>query len=41
MADTFDFIEMFYNRNRRQSHLGGVSPEGNPMGRESRARNAA
>ena len=41
MADTFDFIEMFYNRNRRQSHLDGVSPEGNPMGRESRARNAA
>lgn len=41
MADIFDFIEMFYNRSRRQSHLGGVSPEGNPMGRESLARNAA
>ena len=23
----FDFIEMFYNRTRRHSHLGGVSPE--------------
>ena len=41
MADIFDFIEMFYNRSRRQSHLGGVSPKGNPMGRESLARNAA
>ena len=26
-ADLFDYIEMFYNRNRRHSHLGGVSPE--------------
>ena len=26
-ADVFDYIEMFYNRNRRHSHLGGVSPE--------------
>ena len=41
MADSFDFIEMFYKRNRRQSHLGGVNPEGNPMGRESLAKNAA
>ncbi|WP_415175442.1 IS3 family transposase, partial [Pantoea sp.] len=22
-----DYIEMFYNRTRRHSHLGGVSPE--------------
>nr|WP_281460046.1 IS3 family transposase [Pseudomonas sp. P13] len=26
-ADVFDFIEAFYNRTRRYSHLGGVSPE--------------
>lgn len=26
-ADLFDYIEMFYNRSRRHSHLGGVSPE--------------
>lgn len=26
-ADVFDYIEVFYNRNRRDSHLGGVSPE--------------
>lgn len=26
-ADVFDYIEAFYNRNRRHSHLGGVSPE--------------
>ena len=26
-ADVFDYIEMFYNRTRRHSHLGGVSPE--------------
>ncbi|HFG9348897.1 TPA: IS3 family transposase [Salmonella enterica subsp. enterica serovar Birkenhead] len=26
-ADIFDYIEMFYNRARRHSHLGGVSPE--------------
>ena len=25
-ADIFDYIEMFYNRARRHSHLGGVSP---------------
>lgn len=25
-ADIFDYIEVFYNRNRRHSHLGGVSP---------------
>lgn len=24
-ADVFDYIEIFYNRNRRHSHLGGVS----------------
>jgi hypothetical protein len=23
----FEYIEMFYNRTRRHSHLGGVSPE--------------
>ena len=23
----FDYVEMFYNRTRRHSHLGGVSPE--------------
>nr|WP_304412844.1 MULTISPECIES: IS3 family transposase [unclassified Serratia (in: enterobacteria)] len=23
----FDYIEVFYNRVRRHSHLGGVSPE--------------
>ena len=26
-ADIFDYIEVFYNRNRRHSHLGSVSPE--------------
>ena len=26
-ADIFEYIEMFYNRTRRHSHLGGVSPE--------------
>jgi putative transposase len=26
-ADVFEYIEMFYNRTRRHSHLGGVSPK--------------
>jgi putative transposase len=26
-ADVFDYIEVFYNRTRRHSHLGGVSGE--------------
>ena len=26
-ADIFDYIEAFYNRTRRYSHLGDVSPE--------------
>jgi putative transposase len=26
-ADVFDYIEVFYNRIRRHSHLDGVSPE--------------
>ena len=26
-ADIFDYVEMFYNRTRRHSHLGRVSPE--------------
>ena len=26
-GDVFDYIEAFYNRTRRHSHLGGVSPE--------------
>jgi putative transposase len=26
-ADIFDYIEAFYNRVRRHTHLGGVSPE--------------
>ncbi len=26
-ADIFEYIEMFYNRTQRHSHLGGVSPE--------------
>ena len=26
-ADIFEYVEMFYNRTRRHSHLGGVSPE--------------
>ncbi len=26
-ADIFQYIEMFYNRTRRHSHLGDVSPE--------------
>lgn len=26
-ADAFDYIEVFYNRTRRHSHLGGISPE--------------
>ena len=25
-ADVFDYIEVFYNRRRRHSHVGGVSP---------------
>lgn len=25
--DIFDYIEIFYNRNRRHSHLGGMTPE--------------
>ena len=25
--DIFDYIEVFYNRNRRHSHLGGMTPE--------------
>ena len=27
MADVFDYIEVFYNRVRRHTHLGGVSSE--------------
>jgi putative transposase len=26
-ADFFDYIEVFYNRQHRHSHLGGFSPE--------------
>ena len=26
-ADVFDYIQVFYNRKRRNSHLGSVSPE--------------
>jgi putative transposase len=26
-ADVFEYIEVFYNRKRRHSHLGGISPE--------------
>lgn len=26
-ADVFDYIEVFYNKSRRHSHLGGVSPD--------------
>ena len=26
-ADIFDYIEVFYDRTRRHSHLGGVRPE--------------
>jgi putative transposase len=26
-ADVFDYIEMFYNKTRRHSYLGRVSPE--------------
>ena len=26
-ADVFDYIEVFYNRTRRHTHLGGISPE--------------
>ena len=26
-ADVFDYIEVFYNRRRRHSHLGGASHE--------------
>jgi putative transposase len=25
-ADVFDYIELFYNRSRRHSHIGDVSP---------------
>ena len=25
-ADLFEYIEIFYNRQRRHSHLGGISP---------------
>jgi putative transposase len=34
-SDLFDYIEVFYNRKRRHSHLGGVSP----MAFEEAARN--
>jgi len=27
IADVADYIEAFYNRARRHSHLGGISPE--------------
>ena len=27
LADVSDYIETFYNRSRRHSHLGGLSPE--------------
>jgi putative transposase len=27
IADLADFIDTFYNRARRHSHLGGLSPE--------------
>ena len=27
LADLSDYIETFYNRTRRHSHLGGISPE--------------
>jgi putative transposase len=27
IADVADYIDAFYNRTRRHSHLGGVSPE--------------
>ncbi len=26
-AEIYEYIEMFYNRTRRHSHLSGVSPE--------------
>ena len=26
-ADVFDYIEVFYNKTRRHSHLGDVGPE--------------
>jgi putative transposase len=26
-SEIFDYIEVFYNRPRRHSHLGGISPE--------------
>lgn len=26
-VDIFDYIDVFYNRTRRHTHLGGVSPE--------------
>ena len=28
LTDVSDYIETFYNRSRRHSHLGGMSPEG-------------
>jgi len=27
LADIADYIDSFYNRTRRHSHLGGISPE--------------
>ncbi|MCA2992621.1 IS3 family transposase, partial [Gemmatimonas sp.] len=27
LADIADYIDTFYNRTRRHSHLGGISPE--------------
>ena len=27
IADVADYIDVFYNRTRRHSHLGGLSPE--------------
>lgn len=41
LADIADYIDTFYNRTRRHSHLGGVSPEQFEAAHKRRRRRAA
>ena len=38
MADLSEYIDSFYNRTRRHSHLGGLSPEQFEAAHKSRRR---
>ncbi|MFC5490344.1 IS3 family transposase [Dokdonella soli] len=38
LADVSDYIESFYNRSRRHSHLGGISPEAFEAAHKARRR---